>query len=169
MFYYLCYEGSVDLDDIDDIAKRHALEVQISEFGQIPKQLFKQPHVPRMVDIPESITLRGDSFNESAERVPSLDEVDRRMSMEDGSAFSITGNVVLDYEFQPHRLGITSMFYEAKTKTIYSTSQDGTLKIFDWTTKQQTRSVNLGTMPISSCVRIPETDIFILGCWDNTV
>lgn len=47
MFYYLCYEGSVDLDQINDLAARHALEVQISEFGQIPKQLFDKPHVPK--------------------------------------------------------------------------------------------------------------------------
>lgn len=47
VFYYLCYEGSVDLDQINDLAARHALEVQISEFGQIPKQLFDKPHVPK--------------------------------------------------------------------------------------------------------------------------
>lgn len=48
MFYHLCYEGSVDLDRIPDLAARHALEVQISEFGQIPKQLFDKPHVQRL-------------------------------------------------------------------------------------------------------------------------
>lgn len=167
MFYYLCYEGSVDLDDIDDIAKRHALEVQISEFGQIPKQLFKQPHVPRMVDdISQSITLR-ESF--TSDKLPSTEVIDRRLSIDDGPGLRITGKVQLDYEYQPHRLAITSMFYEEATKTIYSTSHDGTLKSFDWTTKQQTRSVNLGTMPISSCICIPETELFVLGCWDNTM
>lgn len=48
VFYYLCYEGAVDLDDIRELTKRHAIEVQISEFGQIPKQLFDKPHVPRL-------------------------------------------------------------------------------------------------------------------------
>lgn len=47
VFYHLCYEGSVDLDKINDFRARHALEVQISEFGQIPKQLFNKPHVPK--------------------------------------------------------------------------------------------------------------------------
>lgn len=159
----------MDLDDIDDIAKRHALEVQISEFGQIPKQLFKQPHVPRMVnEIPHSpITLR-ESF--SKEKVPSVEEeIDRRLSIDDGSrSLRVTGSQ-LDYEYQPHRLGITSMFYDTTTKTIYSTSHDGTLKSFDCVKKQQTRTVNLGTMPISSCIRIPETELFVLGCWDNTM
>ena len=46
-FYYLCYEGAVDLNAIKDWNKRHALEVQIMEFGQIPKQVFKKPHPAR--------------------------------------------------------------------------------------------------------------------------
>lgn len=51
MFYYLCYEGAVDLDEIKELTKRHAIEVQISEFGQIPKQLFDKPHVSRLVPV----------------------------------------------------------------------------------------------------------------------
>lgn len=44
VFYYLCYEGAVDLNNIQDWNQRHALEVQIMEFGQIPKQIFGKPH-----------------------------------------------------------------------------------------------------------------------------
>lgn len=47
VFYYLCYEGAVDLNDIRDWNQRHALEVQIMEFGQIPKQIFEKPHPPK--------------------------------------------------------------------------------------------------------------------------
>lgn len=49
IFFHLCYEGAIDLDNINDFAKRHAYEVQISEFGQIPKQLFKKPHISRIM------------------------------------------------------------------------------------------------------------------------
>lgn len=49
MYYYLCYEGNVDLNSIADLNERHALEVQIMEFGQIPKQVFKVPHPKRKV------------------------------------------------------------------------------------------------------------------------
>lgn len=59
MFYYLCYEGSVDLDQVNDLAARHALEVQISEFGQIPKQLFDRPHVPRTSPIQSKSVSEG--------------------------------------------------------------------------------------------------------------
>ena len=44
VFYPLCYEGGVDLDTIADLEQRFALEVQISEFGQVPKQIFSRPH-----------------------------------------------------------------------------------------------------------------------------
>lgn len=49
VYYYLCYEGNVDLDAIADLNERHALEVQIMEFGQIPKQVFRVPHPRRKV------------------------------------------------------------------------------------------------------------------------
>ena len=40
--------GSVDLDTINDLEQRFALEVQIGEFGQVPKQLFTSPHPARL-------------------------------------------------------------------------------------------------------------------------
>jgi hypothetical protein len=47
LFYYLTYEGSVNLDAVKDVRERAALEAQIQEFGQTPRQLFKGPHPPR--------------------------------------------------------------------------------------------------------------------------
>ena len=52
LFYYLCYEGAVDLENIKNYSERKSLEIQIQEFGQIPTQLFDQPHLPKVkVDI----------------------------------------------------------------------------------------------------------------------
>ena len=51
MFYYLTYEGAVDIDSITDPVKRSAIEVQITEFGQTPKQLFKMPHPKRSTQV----------------------------------------------------------------------------------------------------------------------
>ncbi|CEG40322.1 Lysosomal trafficking regulator LYST and related BEACH and WD40 repeat proteins [Plasmopara halstedii] len=47
LFYYLSYEGSVDLEAIDDPVQKRSLESQIQEFGQTPKQLFSSPHPSR--------------------------------------------------------------------------------------------------------------------------
>ena len=47
VFFYLTYEGRVDLEAVSDAAERAALQTQISEFGQTPQQLFTTPHPPR--------------------------------------------------------------------------------------------------------------------------
>jgi hypothetical protein len=48
LFYYLTYEGAVNLDDIEDELLRQATESQIVNFGQTPTQLFTRPHPPRL-------------------------------------------------------------------------------------------------------------------------
>uniref|UniRef100_A0A6M2E108 Putative lysosomal trafficking regulator lyst n=1 Tax=Xenopsylla cheopis TaxID=163159 RepID=A0A6M2E108_XENCH len=47
VFYYLTYEGSVDLDSIADHVMRESIENQIRNFGQTPSQLLMEPHPPR--------------------------------------------------------------------------------------------------------------------------
>ncbi|KAF4531789.1 hypothetical protein B566_EDAN011825 [Ephemera danica] len=47
VFYYLTYEGSVELDAIADPVMREAIENQIRNFGQTPSQLLMEPHPPR--------------------------------------------------------------------------------------------------------------------------
>ncbi|EGG24619.1 BEACH domain-containing protein [Cavenderia fasciculata] len=48
VFYYLTYEGAVDIDAIEDEVTRRATESQINNFGQTPTQLFsKRAHPPR--------------------------------------------------------------------------------------------------------------------------
>ena len=47
VFYYLTYEGSVDLEAMTDPVMREAVENQIKHFGQTPSQLLMEPHPPR--------------------------------------------------------------------------------------------------------------------------
>ena len=47
LFYYLTYEGAVDVEAETDPDKRASLQAQIAEFGQTPRQLFTQRHVSR--------------------------------------------------------------------------------------------------------------------------
>ncbi|XP_064555038.1 neurobeachin isoform X10 [Drosophila montana] len=47
VFYYLTYEGSVELDGVLDPVMREAVENQIRNFGQTPSQLLMEPHPPR--------------------------------------------------------------------------------------------------------------------------
>ena len=49
VFHYLTYEGAVDVASITDARQRVALELQINEFGQCPRQIFMTPHPSRLV------------------------------------------------------------------------------------------------------------------------
>lgn len=40
MFYYLTYEGAVDIDAILDPVQKAATIAQIDNFGQTPRQIF---------------------------------------------------------------------------------------------------------------------------------
>ncbi|PRP84623.1 BEACH domain-containing protein [Planoprotostelium fungivorum] len=56
LFYYLTYEGSVDIDSIEDPIERAGVESQIANFGQTPTQLLFHPH-PRRDPKIERVTL----------------------------------------------------------------------------------------------------------------
>lgn len=47
LFYYLTYDGAVDVEAETDPDKRASLQAQIAEFGQTPRQLFTRQHVSR--------------------------------------------------------------------------------------------------------------------------
>ncbi|KAL5110392.1 Neurobeachin-like protein 2 [Taenia crassiceps] len=48
VYYYLTYEGAVDLDDVTDPIERASIEGMIKNFGQTPCQLLKVPHMARI-------------------------------------------------------------------------------------------------------------------------
>lgn len=60
VFYYLTYEGAVDLEKVSNPVERAAIEAQISEFGQTPKQIFAGPH-PSRNDLLTPVQLTSDS------------------------------------------------------------------------------------------------------------
>lgn len=120
LFYHLCYEGAVDLDNINDLAKRHALEVQISEFGQIPKQLFNKPHVPRLS--------RRMSTTESVD-----DTVDVNQELNTDAFKSIT----FLNNYQSHKDLISSILIDGNI--VVSTGKDGLLKCYNIKDKRQIR------------------------------
>ncbi|CAL1540736.1 unnamed protein product, partial [Lymnaea stagnalis] len=47
VFYYLTYDGSVNLETMTDPVMKEAIENQIRSFGQTPTQLLTEPHPPR--------------------------------------------------------------------------------------------------------------------------
>ncbi|TVU14942.1 hypothetical protein EJB05_38439 [Eragrostis curvula] len=47
VFFYITYEGTVDIDKITDPVERRATQDQITYFGQTPSQLLTVPHMKR--------------------------------------------------------------------------------------------------------------------------
>lgn len=70
VYHYTSYEGTVDLDAEKDPKKRRALESQISNFGQTPRQLFKTPH-PKRLGTSEAASVRGSPISQVV-RAPAL-------------------------------------------------------------------------------------------------
>ncbi|XP_027353371.1 BEACH domain-containing protein C2 [Abrus precatorius] len=48
VFFYITYEGTVDLDKISDPVQQRAIQDQIAYFGQTPSQLLTVPHLKKM-------------------------------------------------------------------------------------------------------------------------
>ena len=77
LFYYLCYEGAVDLDSIKNYSERKSLEIQIQEFGQIPTQLFMQPHLHKVkIDLRQSIDMSAITHFEHETEEPANDDTE---------------------------------------------------------------------------------------------
>lgn len=126
LFFHLCYEGAVDLDDVNDLTKRHALEVQISEFGQVPKQLFTKPHVPRLCSNP----LRRLSSVDK-EHVPDVVDTNELLFVDSLKTITFLDN------YQSHKDLISSVLVDGCV--VVSTGKDGLLKCYNTIEKRQIR------------------------------
>jgi len=60
VFHHLTYEGTVDVDNIEDPVEKTSVLAQIANFGQTPYQIFKKPH-PSRNDI--LLTIKEPKFN----------------------------------------------------------------------------------------------------------
>ncbi|XP_015607510.1 protein FAN [Cephus cinctus] len=171
MFFHLCYEGAIDLDTIQDINDRHGLEVQIMEFGQIPKQVFTLRHPKRMVSGTSSLMRSVSSISSQGSSCTECESV----SDKDFTIFKKLS------KFQSHKQAVNSVLItNDSTEDIVSVGQDGMLKLYSMKSGKLTRSVALSTLPLSSCVAhkssaaTPNTftvssNFVVAGCWDNTL
>nr|CCA15276.1 nucleotide binding protein putative [Albugo laibachii Nc14] len=62
VFFYLTYEGMVDVDSIADAVVRASMRAQIAHFGQTPSQLLREPH-PLRLGIPEEMVPKAQASN----------------------------------------------------------------------------------------------------------
>lgn len=160
LFHPLCYEGSVDLGSIRDTTIRHTYEIQIQEFGQIPRQIFNHPHPPRFGGLIPTPISREPRFNLSA-------EPDRHgpRSWSRGRL----SDLQLDAIFQGHKRDVTTVTFIDENNAI-SISLDGFLKVYKLSDGKQTLSVNpVESSPLTTCLSIPNSNIVVLGTLQNEV
>ncbi|KAM1083652.1 hypothetical protein ACFX13_022437 [Malus domestica] len=76
-FFYITYEGTMDIDKISDPVQQRATQDQIAYFGQTPSQLLTFPHLKRLplADVlhlqaaPSSASLRSDESVDKREKL----------------------------------------------------------------------------------------------------
>lgn len=178
LFYYLCYEGAVDLDKIKDLNERKSIEIQIEEFGQIPIQLFHQSHPKRARPIDASLnelrrlsivdkTLEQDINPQS----DSLTTIKRTMSFD---------NPTKDFDVLLHKKGINDITHvlldNHSLPFICTVSSDNWLKIYSYEDRSIHRSHNINDFNLSSCdyIQIITSNgtrhtLLLLSCWDNSI
>jgi factor associated with neutral sphingomyelinase activation len=150
MFYPLCYEGNVDLDKISDLNERYAIEVQISEFGQVPKQIFSSPHPARYTSPPACLPAPAPApqGGPPPARWPRL----RRL--------------VRVGDHQTHREGVSAL--QLLGDTVISASHDSNVRLYRCSSGALERSFSARSITISSIV-CPSPDTLVLACWDNSI
>ena len=183
LFFYLCYEGAVDLESIRKYSERKSLEIQIQEFGQIPTQLFKQAHLQRAKhDLGNNPKLDMDAIVRREEAQSSGGRVDRMpanaskenesVECEAYSEFKINAgnfsNLTVKLEVKLHKDQVNDcIFIETKPKasvrssefqlpSVCSVSNDNWLKIYSLEEKSLFRSHNVSDFSLSSvgCIQL---------------
>lgn len=186
VFYYLTYEGAVDLEAIDDKAEREGMESQIMEFGQTPKQLFSIPHPQRVTASLPVASVAGAAtavgVEDSAAIAAVLDELHvsdgsqaADVAADEGAGLAVSDSLapragaavgwggLVDLEhictMKIHREGVNFLAMDSEAKTLYSVSQDGTLKLHSIEDQYQMHSVVVGDLALSSVVLLPDKTV----------
>ncbi|XP_012243808.1 protein FAN [Bombus impatiens] len=162
VFFYLCYEGAVNLDTIKDINDRHGLEIQIMEFGQIPKQIFTLPHPKRSILTLHKLHIKTTSASVASETENKENPIEKTFELHE---------LIM---FQSHKESVSSIIIQNKEEIneIISVGQDGMLKLYSIKNKKLTRNVSLSSLSLSSCVSYytsSHRNILVAGSWDNSL
>jgi factor associated with neutral sphingomyelinase activation len=71
--------------------------------------------------------------------------------------------------FQSHKEAVTAVAVAENKQFVVSVGQDSLLKMYSISEKRQMRSVTLSSMPLSSCIIMPDDKTLIIGSWDNNM
>ncbi|XP_067146586.1 protein FAN [Apteryx mantelli] len=171
VFHPLTYEGGVDLNSIMDPNEKVALLTQILEFGQTPKQLFTIPHPRRIIPKLKSLS-RASSHSVSIAESPVSPNEESFEDLTEESIMLAWNNIAklkLHEQCKIHKEAITGIAVTCNGSSVFTTSQDSTLKMFSRESKTLQRSVSFSNMALSSCLILPGDTTVICSSWDNHI
>ncbi|TRY86438.1 hypothetical protein DNTS_018460 [Danionella cerebrum] len=176
VFHPLTYEGGVDCDSvlvmlcsIDDPDQKIAMLTQILEFGQTPRQLFVSPHPQRITSRLHNLSATPSySSSEISPVSPGMESFEDLTEESRKMAWSNMNKLMLHSTHKIHKQAVTGIAVTLSGDSIFSTSQDSTLKMFSKDNGLQ-RSVSFSNMALSSCLMLPEEKTVVCSSWDNNV
>lgn len=171
VFHPVTYEGEIDLKSIEDPDQKVAILTQILEFGQTPKQLFTKPHPKRIFTKSRSFS-RSSSQNLSTIESPVSPSEDSFEDLTEESKTLAWSNITkfqIESRHKIHKEAITGIAVSSNGSSVFTTSQDSTLKMFSTSEKSLQRSVSFSNMALSSCVLLPGDTTVMCSSWDNNV
>jgi len=178
VFYYLTYEGALDLDSVDNVNERKCYEAQILEFGQTPKQLFQKPHPKKQLGssssiIPDEKEILHEDLKQTIDDIPVLDlncSFGRQLSIEiDSGRLEWGASLKERCSLKLHKEAVNGICINKDATKIYTVSQDCQLKIYSLENNEQLRSINLCNMALSCCCLTEDESHVLIGSWDNMV
>uniref|UniRef100_A0A674A6H2 Neutral sphingomyelinase activation associated factor n=1 Tax=Salmo trutta TaxID=8032 RepID=A0A674A6H2_SALTR len=166
VFHPLTYEGGIDCDSIEDPNEKIAMLIQILEFGQTPTQLFTTPHPQRITPRFQSISRTSSvntPLNDEDSSFEDLTEETRRL------AWNNIAKLKLMSTHKIHKEAVTGIAVTRTASSVFTTSQDSTLKMFSRESNGLQRSMSFSNMALSSCLMLPEDKAVVCSSWDNNV
>lgn len=161
-------KGSVDLAAIRDPVQRHMYEIQILEFGQIPRQLFPagHPHPPRFAGLVPPTAMQLPVL------LPASDESRRNRSWSwSAQELQLDQAAALVFE-GVHKKPVTDLAVISDDQLL-SVSLDGLLKVHRLSDGHQilsVRPVEAGS-PLTACLCLPglpaSSSVVVLGTLQN--
>ncbi|XP_013207257.1 protein FAN [Microtus ochrogaster] len=171
VFHPLTYEGGADLNSIEDPDEKVAMLTQILEFGQTPKQLFVTPHPRRITPKFKSVS-QASSYNASVTDSPVSPGEESFEDLTEESRSLAWNNITklqLHEQYKIHKEAVTGIAVSCNGSSVFTTSQDSTLKMFSKESKMLQRSISFSNMALSSCLLLPGDTTVISSSWDNNV
>ncbi|KAF5926276.1 hypothetical protein HPG69_011406 [Diceros bicornis minor] len=171
VFHPLTYEGGVDLNSIENPDEKVAMLTQILEFGQTPKQLFVTPH-PRRITSKFKSLFQTSSCNASTADSPVSPGEESFEDLTEESKTLAWNNITklqLHEQHKIHKEAVTGIAVSRNGSSVFTTSQDSTLKMFSKESKMLQRSISFSNMALSSCLLLPGDATVISSSWDNNV